>query len=96
LRLGGYEPVDRTALLESMVVDSQFRELYLGSSLIKQILGQLRLLEVEAVYILTETADQYFLQFDFKALGYDKLPLEIKSTKQCQTFCPASAKAMRL
>jgi N-acetylglutamate synthase-like GNAT family acetyltransferase len=64
--------------------------------LIKQILGQLRLSKVEAVYILTETADQYFFQFGFKALERDKLPLQIKVTQQCKTLCSASAVAMRL
>jgi amino-acid N-acetyltransferase len=96
IAIGGYEPVDRFVLLRSVVVDSQFRGLGLGSILIKEILGQLRLLKLEAVYILTETADQYFSQLGFKAIARDKLPLEIQTTQQCQTLCPASAIAMRL
>jgi N-acetylglutamate synthase-like GNAT family acetyltransferase len=96
IAIGGFEHVGRFALLRSVAVDSQFRGLGLGSSLIKQILGQFRLLKVEAVYILTETADQYFSQFCFEALEREKLPLEIQTTQQCQALCPASAIAMRL
>jgi amino-acid N-acetyltransferase len=96
IAIGGFEPVGRFALLRSVAVDSQFRGLGLGSSLIKQILGQLRLIKVDAVYILTETADQYFSLFGFTALERDKLPLELQTTQQCQTFCSASAIAMRL
>ena len=96
IAIGGFEPVDQIALLRSVAVDSQFRGLGLGSNLIKQLLRQLRLLKVEAVYILTETADQYFSQLGFKALERDKLPQKIKATEQCQTLCPTSAIAMRL
>jgi amino-acid N-acetyltransferase len=96
IAIGGFEPVDGFALLRSVSVDSQFRGLGLGSSLIKQILGQLRLLKLEAVYILTETADQYFSQLGFKAIERDKLPVDIQTTQQCQTLCPGSAIAMRL
>jgi N-acetylglutamate synthase-like GNAT family acetyltransferase len=64
--------------------------------LIKPILAKLRLLKVEAVYILTETADQYFYELGFKAIERDKLPLEIQTTQHCQTLCLVSAIVMRL
>jgi amino-acid N-acetyltransferase len=96
IAIGGFEPVGRFALLRSVAVDSQFRGLGLALCLIENILGKLRFLNVEAVYILTETADQYFSRLGFKAIERDELPLEIKTTQQCQTLCPASAIAMRL
>ena len=96
IAIGGFEHVGRFALLRSVAVDSQFRGLGLALCLIEHILGKLRFLKVEAVYILTETADQYFSPRGFKVIERDKLPLEIQTTQQCQTLCPASAIAMRL
>jgi amino-acid N-acetyltransferase len=96
IAIGGFEHVGRFALLRSVAVDSQFRGLGLALCLIENILGKLRFLNVEAVYILTETADQYFSPLGFKVIGRDKVPVEIQTTQQCQTLCPASAIAMRL
>lgn len=95
IAVGGFEHIGRFALLRSVAVDSQFRGLGLAASLIENILGQLRFLKVETVYILTETADQYFSSLGFKIVERDKLPVEIQTTQQCQTLCPASAIAMR-
>lgn len=96
IAVGGFEHVGRFALLRSVAVDAQYRGLGLGSSLIQKILGHLTLLKVETVYILTETADQYFSQLGFKVLERDGLPVEIQTTQQFQTLCPASAIAMGL
>jgi N-acetylglutamate synthase-like GNAT family acetyltransferase len=57
-------------------------------------MAKLSLLKVEVVYILTETADQYFSELGFKAIERDKLPLEIQTAQQCQTLCPVSVIAM--
>jgi amino-acid N-acetyltransferase len=96
IAIGGFEHVGRLALLRSVAVDAQYRGLGLGSSLIQKILGQLTLLKVETVYILTETADQYFSRFGFKVVERDRLPVEIQTTQQFQTLCPAFAIAMGL
>jgi amino-acid N-acetyltransferase len=96
IAIGGFEHVGRFALLRSFAVDAQYRGLGLGSSLIQKILGKLTLLKMEAIYILTETGDQYFSQFGFKVVERDKLPVEIQTTQQCQALCPAFAIAIRL
>ena len=96
IAIGGFEHRGQYSLLRSVAVDSRYRGLKLGASLVKKILDKLRLLEVEAVYILTETAEYYFSQFGFHRVGRDSLPSEIQSTQQCQSLCPASAVAMRL
>jgi N-acetylglutamate synthase-like GNAT family acetyltransferase len=57
-------------------------------------MAKLSLLKFEAVYILTETADQNFSELGFKAIERDKLPLEIQTAQQCQTLCPVSVIAM--
>ena len=96
IAVGGFEQVGRFALLRSVAVDSQFRGLDLARSLVEKILAQLKFFKLEAVYILTETADQYFFRLGFNAIERDKLPLEIQTTQQCQTLCSASAIAMLL
>lgn len=96
IAIGGFELVGQFALLRSVAVDPEFRRLGLAASLIDNRLSQLRLLKVEAVYILTETAEKYFSLLGFEIVGRDNLPVEIQTTQQCQTLCPASAIAMRL
>ena len=96
IAVAGYERIAQFALLRSVAVDSQFRRQGLAASLIENRLDQLRLLKVAAVYILTETAEQYFGPLGFERVDRDRLPSEIQSTQQCQTLCPASAIAMRL
>jgi amino-acid N-acetyltransferase len=96
IAIGGFEHIGQYALLRSVAVDPQFRRLGLAASLIENRLSQLRLLKVKAVYILTETAEQYFSQLGFDIVDRDGLPVEIQTTQQCQSLCPASATAMRL
>ena len=96
IAIGGFEHRGQYALLRSVAVDARHRGLKLGTSLVNKILVNLRFLEIESVYILTETADRYFNQFDFVAVERVKLPTEIQSTRQCQSLCPATAIAMRL
>jgi amino-acid N-acetyltransferase len=94
--IGGFEHLGHYALLRSVAVDSRYRGLKLGSRLVNKIIDQLHGLEVESVYILTETAEHYFTPFNFHAVDRETLPAEIQSTQQCQSLCPASAIAMRL
>lgn len=96
IAIGGFEHRGSLALLRSVAVDSQFRGLKLGAILVDKILHKLFQLDIESVYILTETAEIYFKQFGFVRVDREMLPAEIKSTRQCQSLCPASAIAMRL
>ena len=92
----GFEHIGQLALLRSVTVDPKFRGQGLAASLIANRLSQMRWLRVEAVYSLTETAQQYLSRFGFEIVDRDSLPPGIQTTQQCQSLCPASATAMRL
>ena len=98
IAIGGFErrSSSHVALLRSVAVESEYRGLKLGAILIKKLLAKLRYQEIEAVYLLTETAAPYFTRLKFETVGRESLPIEIQSTRQCQSLCPASAIAMRL
>lgn len=93
--MGGIEVLGDFGLLRSVAVDKSSRGQGIGSAIVEYLHQQARSKKLSYLYLLTETAESYFL-----ALGYEKqtrndLPVDIKSTEQFQSLCPASAPAMR-
>ena len=93
--MGGIEVHGEFGLLRSVAVDKSAQGQGFGSAVVEYLHQQARSKKLSYLYLLTETAESYFL-----ALGYEKqtrndLPVEIKSTEQFQSLCPASAQAMR-
>ena len=84
------------ALLRSIVVDPEFRSVGLAGEMTRHLLATARRENVREIYLLTETAEQYFTRFGFHATDRDCLPEEIRKTRQFESLCPASAQAMRL
>jgi amino-acid N-acetyltransferase len=49
---------------------------------------------VNALYLLTTTAEHYFPRFGFTEVGRDAVPQEIRDTLEFRSACPESAVAM--
>ncbi|MCP3687751.1 MAG: GNAT family N-acetyltransferase [Gammaproteobacteria bacterium] len=81
-------------LLRSIAVHKDFRGRGLASAIVDHLRQQACSRGINALYLLTETAGSYFARRGFRYIARDKLPLEIQSTRQCQSLCPASAEAM--
>ena len=84
------------ALLRSIVVDPEYRSAGLASDMTRHLLNTAKGKGVKEFYLLTETAEQYFTRFGFRAVDRDSLPKSIQETRQFNSLCPASAQAMRL
>lgn len=63
--------------------------------LVERALDLARARGIDDVYLLTNTAENYFPKFGFVCVGRDSVAPEVRSSVEFQTACPASAVAMR-
>lgn len=94
--VGGMQHMGPIGLLRSIAVHPECRGQGLAADITRELLERARASGVTEVYLLTETAEQYFRDYGFFALDRNNLPPEIKSTRQFESLCPSSAQAMRL
>lgn len=91
----GLELYGPDALLRSAVVDPAARGTRVGQALVERILGHAREHGVQAVYLLTTTAERYFPRFGFDRIDRGEVPEGVKLSVEFQGACPESAVAMR-
>ena len=84
------------ALLRSIAVLPEKRGLGLAAAMTQYLLALARSKQVHEIYLLTETAENYFSRFGFFAVDRKSLPGYIRSTRQFDSLCPSDARAMRL
>ncbi len=93
---GGLERCDDVALLRSIAVVEECRGHGLGDTLYSQIKSRAQLHGVKELYLLTETAEQYFEARGFSVVKRSAVPIAIGETQQFSSLCPASATAMKI
>jgi N-acetylglutamate synthase-like GNAT family acetyltransferase len=91
---GGLELYDTHALLRSVAVEQQQRGKKLGHKIIQDLIGQAQSLGIAEVYLLTETAEEFFAQRGFNKVSRDHAPADILSSSEFKTVCPVSAACM--
>ena len=82
------------ALLRSTAVEPSWRGRGLGRRLVERAVSKAESQGVEALYLLTTTAESYFPSFGFSAIGREAVPREVKATEEFRSACPASATVM--
>lgn len=87
---------DRYALLRSTAVADNWRGRGLGRQLVQRAIAEAEARGIEALYLLTTTAETYFPSFGFAPVSRDAVPAEIRATEEFTGACPASATAMSL
>ena len=92
--VGGLEVRGDTALLRSVAVDPAWRQHGLGHALVRRVVCEAESRGLDAVYLLTMTAEHYFPRFGFERIDRDTVPAEIAATLEFRSACPASAVAM--
>jgi amino-acid N-acetyltransferase len=90
------ELYDTAALLRSMAVAEEYRGQGLGQRLTREILNLGKQKGVTDVYLLTETAGEYFPKFGFHPVDRSKVPAAVQTSVEFTSACPASALAMKL
>ena len=92
----GMEPYGPSVLLRSLVVAPSYRSRGLGRSLTERLLEETRKQGVQRVFLLTDTADKFFLKFGFGRIAREKADVAIQESVEFRTACCESTACMRL
>ena len=84
------------ALLRSVAVDPTFRGTGVGTGLTAAALELARRGRARRVYLLTETAGEFFPRFGFVPVARVDVPESVKQSVEFTTACPESATVMVL
>jgi amino-acid N-acetyltransferase len=82
-------------LLRSVAVDPAYRGQGLGIRLVSAALDQARQEGLQAVYLLTTTAPDYFPRFGFAPIARADVAPAVQQSVEFLSACPASALVMR-
>ena len=93
---GGLEPAANVALLRSVVVHEQYRSRGLGKSIIEYLIRLADSEGRESVYLLTETAADYFENLGFERIDRIDVPPAIADTRQFASLCPETASCLKM
>ena len=87
---------DGYALLRSTAVADEWRRRGLGRTLVERAIADARGRGVDALYLLTTTAEAYFPSFGFSRVSREEVPVAVQGTEEFSSACPASAAVMML
>jgi amino-acid N-acetyltransferase len=87
----GAEVYGEVALLRSLVVAPEYRGRGLGAMLLRRLEQAAGAWGVRRWWLLTTTAEAFFLQHGFKVTARDAAPAAIAATTEFQELCPATA-----
>lgn len=91
---GGLEFYSQYALLRSVAVDPEMRGRSIGKHIVNDLLERAGDRAVNEVYLLTETAHDFFLKSGFADIKRDSVPSEVKVSSEFSSVCPVSASVM--
>lgn len=88
---GGIGPYGSDGLLRSVVVAQPYRGRGYGTALCEAPESRLRSTGVRRVYLLTETARDFFHRRGYEGIERDHVPSSIRQTAEFAELCPKSA-----
>ena len=93
--IGGLEKCGAaTGLVRSIVVVPGHRGKGLANEIYMMIEDKARNLGIKALYLLTESATEYFMKLGFEVVKRIEVPESVKETRQFRDLCPVSAVVM--
>ncbi len=93
--VAGMELYSEVALLRSIAVSPDHQGKGIARKLVEQLLAGADKQEVQAVYLITTTADHYFDRYHFAGVNREQVPDPIQQTRQFSGLCPTSAIVMK-
>ena len=87
----GAEIYDALVLVRSVAVAPGLQGQGIGKMLVSGLLQQARRRRVAALYLLTNTAPEYFARFGFRREPIEQAPDALKASAEFQGACPSSA-----
>ena len=94
--IGGIERHGEDGLLRSLVIAEPFRQQGYGQGLCQQLIQKAQADNIQALYLLTNTADHFFAKFGFEQIDRQAAPATMQSTTEFSHLCPDTAICMRL
>jgi amino-acid N-acetyltransferase len=94
--LEGIEIHGEAGLLRSAVVSQSWRGRGVGDALTRDRIAWARRRGLEALYLLTTTAGEYFPRFGFVAASREDAPAGIRASREFGEACPSTALFMKL
>lgn len=90
----GLERHAKSGLIRSLVVDKSLRGTGLGKRLLFAMEVRARGRGIKQVYLLTTTAEEFFLAQDYRPLDRLDAPFGISHTQQFTKLCPSTSTFM--
>lgn len=91
---GGLEFYSGYALLRSVAVEEKLRGKSIGQKIVSDLLARAKEKLIKEVYLLTETAHDFFLKRGFRDIARESVPAEIKASTEFSSVCPVSSVVM--
>jgi N-acetylglutamate synthase-like GNAT family acetyltransferase len=85
---------NRFALLRSTAVREGWRSRGLGRRLVERAVAAAESRGIEALYLLTTTAERYFPSLGFTRVERDDTPASVRASEEFRSACPSSATVM--
>jgi amino-acid N-acetyltransferase len=92
--VAGLELCGDDALLRSVAVRPEWRSRGLGRRLVTRVIEDAEARGIQALYLLTTTAERYFPSFGFRETTREAVPADVRATREFASACPASATVM--
>jgi len=94
--VAGLEVYGQNGLLRSVAVNEQFRSLGYGRALVEAILRNARLSGVQTIYLLTDTAEEYFKTLGFGVVDRRGIPEDVRASPEFTECCETAVAMHRL
>jgi amino-acid N-acetyltransferase len=92
--VAGLEVCRDHGLLRSVAVAPEWRGRGVGRALVTRVIADAESRGIQALYLLTTTADQYFPSLGFSRTTREQVPEAIRATSEFRSLCPESAVVM--
>ncbi len=93
--VAGLERHASVGLLRSVAVDPARRNMGIATQLVERLLATADATHLQAIYLITTTAEGFFSRYGFVAISRHEVPDAIRQTRQFSGLCPTSALVMK-
>ena len=91
----GLEKYNNCGLLRSLVVNKDYRNEKIAGKLVTQLEERAKDLDVDCIYLLTETAPGYFTKKGYEKIKRGEVPADLQCSSEFSHVCPRSAIVMK-
>ena len=90
----GLQRFGQAGLLRSLAVAPAYQGQGIARRLVATLETEARLQDIDALYLLTQTAERFFTLQAFEALPREQAPAGLQASAEFRSLCPASAVCM--